>query len=124
MKNRKKKGYIKAAQRAESRIYKTSVIENATIINTFLGTEDHGIFTFFINFQFESGSLQSIGGYCLESYENPLNMIKKILDTFDVKSWEDLKDKQVRVRSVGLAIVSIGHFEKDKWLDVDVWGVK
>ena len=97
---------------------------NAQIHNTFLGIEDHGIMTCFINLKWESSG-QGFGGYALDGkagktgHSKSITALRKILETVGVQEWAELEGKYVRVRkegdSWGETIHSIGHIVEDKW---------
>lgn len=89
-------------------------ILNAKISKTYLGFEDHGIYTCYLTLDFD-GYVQSFGGYFLESYSD---MIQNILKAVGVDSWESLTGKYVRVKKgtkYSSPIVSIGHIVNDVW---------
>ena len=100
--------------------------ENAVIGETFLGYEDHGIFTAYIQLR-GSGWVQSFGGYSLDTYDEEEkkrvstafagDWITSVLNTLKVPSWEKVRGQAVRMRSDGQKIVSIGHLIDDKWFD-------
>lgn len=106
--------------------------KNALIKSTFLGREDHGIFTFWIHMDY-GGTCQGFGGYGLDDVQNDENgkfvcrtgtvvgmqLIIEILKTLEVKSWEDLPTKHCRVRGNRGRITGIGHILKDKWFMID-----
>ena len=104
-------------------------IKNAQIKNTILGREEHGIFTFMILIEWE-GSCCGIGGYALDSYDKQLNkrvfstksleVISKILDVVGVDTWEELKEKYIRIKDNGWGstIDEIGNLMKDKWFNL------
>lgn len=105
-------------------------IRNAIITNTFLGREDHGIFTFYIGLEF-SGAVCHIGGYALDApsdvegerkyLHSGLEVISIILDVVGVNRWEDLKGKYIRVKDNGLSqpIHEIGNLMADKWFNIN-----
>jgi hypothetical protein len=78
--------------------------EIGVIENTFLGIEDHGILTFIIYLRFD-GSGQGAGTYSLDGYDKTLGkrvgspamavVIRSILETVGVDSWEGLKGRRV-----------------------------
>lgn len=86
-------------------------IKNARIDGTFLGMEDHGIFTCWLYLDYGSSS-QGFGGYFLESKPD---MIQKILAVVGVDSWEKLSGKYIRVEYDYQKISRIGHITKDVW---------
>ena len=108
--------------------------ENGVIESTMLGTEDHGILTAFIYCKFD-GMSQGFGGY---GFDQPIKdkdgeflhregvawgmeFIRRVLDTIEVGTWEQLKGKPIRVRRDGNGwggkIVAIGHYYKDRWFN-------
>ena len=102
------------------------IIENARITDTMLGIEDHGIMTFILFCEFQSGCC-GFGGYALDDYDKAkgqrigvgksLDAIKQIIDVVGVESWEDLKGKHIRVEHTGLGgtVERIGNVIQDKW---------
>ena len=112
-------------------------IENAQITDTFLGIEDHGIFTFSIMLDYGSSG-QGFGHYSLDGYNkelkkregwaNGIMVLRGILEAVGVDSWEKLKGRYVRVKRVGehefsAMVRAIGHPIKDKWMDVREFSV-
>lgn len=103
-------------------------ISNARITNTFLGIEDHGIFTFSISVEIAGGSYCSIGNYCLsytkdgETHYEAKNSeaICRILKVVGVDSWEKLKGEYIRVEvnGWGSEIYTIGNLMKDEWFNL------
>jgi hypothetical protein len=100
--------------------------KNALIRSTFLGFEDHGIFTFSIGLDY-GGSGQSAGGYALDSrnketqkkqgYAYAIDLISEILNVVGVDTWEDLKGKNIRVMATYDKVIAIGNLLNDKWLN-------
>ena len=90
-------------------------IKNAKIKSTFLGIEDHGIPTFFINLDY-GGAGQGYGGYDLRYYG--IEIILEILKTLEADSWENLPDI-IRVDADYDKVYRIGHIIKDQWFDVE-----
>jgi len=80
--------------------------ELGRIESTYLGYEDHGIFTFWISFDF-GGSSQSFGGYALDTYNKDLDCregtefgmdcIARILNAVGVDEWGKLVGKEMWV---------------------------
>lgn len=103
-------------------------IVNARITDTFLGVEDHGIFTFSIGVEIAGGSCCSIGNYCLSYTENGKahyeaknsEAICRILKVVGVDSWEKLKGQYIRVEENGWGsgIHTIGNLMKDEWFNL------
>ena len=104
------------------------MIENAKIKSTMLGIEDHGILTFFL--YLEGGAWgQGLGGYALDGFDRKtetrkssgigLEAIRKILETLDLQTWEELPGTLVRVqRTASSSPPIIGHILKDQWFDL------
>ena len=72
------------------------------IKSTLFGVEDHGIMTFWLEFDFGSSG-QSFGGYCLDTYSEKekdrigtaggMDAIIQILKVCGVEKWEDIEGK-------------------------------
>uniref|UniRef100_A0A6M3LCX9 Uncharacterized protein n=1 Tax=viral metagenome TaxID=1070528 RepID=A0A6M3LCX9_9ZZZZ len=105
---------------------KESTIRNARIGSTVLGSEDHGIMSFYLNLDYGGGG-QGAGGYALDEYDKSLDrrigrghgieIIKRILVTVGVSKWEDLPGKYVRCEQTDSKVLGIGHIIEDKWLN-------
>jgi len=103
------------------------MIQNAKIIKTKLGYEDHGILTFKLFLEVEGSNHQVVGGLCLDVYNKDLNKrvasincgnyIQGILQTLEINNWEDLKGSIICVEKENphSDILKIGHPIKDKW---------
>lgn len=76
----------------------------AKITRTFLGVEDHGIFT--VNLWLDyGGSQQGAGGYALDSYDerikrrvgtaDGMEFVIRVLRACGVQSWEELKGRTI-----------------------------
>lgn len=94
-----------------------SNIENAKINGTFIGTEDHGIFSININFEGDGWS-QGTGHYF--AAEGAVERwIKGVIKVVGVERWEDLPGKLVRIRRDGGGlsgrIIAVGDIFKDNW---------
>lgn len=111
----------------------------ATVKSTFLGTEDHGIFTCSLTCE-GSGTGVSVGNYGLDAWNETaktrlgagigIDLVKEILHTVGAPSWEALIGKHVLVltdaapdgpglggRSVGLAHAT----DESRVLVLPVW---
>lgn len=88
--------------------------ELAKIKDTFLGVEDHGVFTFILDVEYDSGMSQGVGTMILDKpeFENPeeqtgyksrhgtafgMEMIMQVIKAVGVKNWEELKGKNIWV---------------------------
>lgn len=102
---------------------KTEII-NGKITSTKLG-EDHGCLTVFLTIEGEGWGC-GFGGYCLDHWfadagkhesSDGYGAIIELMKTLEVESWEDLKNKYVRVEIEGWGgkILRIGHLMKNKW---------
>lgn len=82
----------------------------ATIKSTMLGTEDHGLWTFYLNVQWPGGGV-GVGGYCLDISQKDadgkfvdrvgtaygLDVLMRVCETVGVDRWEQLPGQQVIV---------------------------
>jgi len=107
-------------------------IENAKISSTFLGIEDHGIFSFTLMLDY-GGSGQGAGQYCLDApmrnkkgdfvkrvgTAKGCDVLLEILRTLEVDSWEKLKGVHLRAEHDYGKVYRIGHILKNKWLDFE-----
>lgn len=97
-------------------------IINARITSTMLGFEDHGIFTYVLQLEYDKSSSQAFGNFSLGSrkigYADGMLLLMHLLDTVGVSKWEDLPGKLIRVyrRNDGM-IGRIGNILEDKWFD-------
>lgn len=97
----------------------------ARIDSTFLGVEDHGIFTAMIQVSYEGGSGQGVGGYCLDESRRGVDdtfkgrfgtaqgmqFVMNTIRAAGVEKWEDLKGRMIYV------------LKKDEW-DSEVVGIQ
>ncbi len=92
---------------------------NARIERTRLFVEDHGMLTAFLYLDYGNGLHQGFGGYALylpSGYGDcGGKFVYSILKTIEQDSWDDLKDKIVRVRIENGLVRAIGHPIKDQW---------
>ncbi len=106
--------------------------ENAKITSTFLGKEDHGIFTCYINLKGDGWGV-SLGGYALDGWVDDLGkrvatnkgleLIAEILHVVGVDSWEKLTGRYIRIEGYGLGkrITKFGNLIEDNWLDFETF---
>jgi hypothetical protein len=95
---------------------------NGQVKKTWLGSDDHGGFTFWINVE-GNGQGQSIGNYCLYGagkYEPwAIEAIAEILRVVKVDSWEQLPGKFVRVQSTHDKVYCIMNItDTTRWFDI------
>lgn len=107
-----------------------TIIENAKIVGTTLGIEDHGIMTFYLHIEFVKSAC-SFGGYSLDSYDKKvkrriasaagLQAIIEILKCVGVSKWEDLVGTYIRCEHQGWGgkILRIGNLIKDQWFSLE-----
>lgn len=102
---------------------KTEIL-NAKITSTKLD-EEHGCLTADLLVEGEGWGC-TFGGYCLDHWfaetgehhsSDGYGAIIELMKTLEVESWEELKNKYVRVEIEGWGgkILRIGHLMKDKW---------
>lgn len=102
----------------------TREIRNARISGTFLGVEDHGILTAYVNLEWQGGG-QSFGGYALDEWSPGaktrfgtaygMEFVKRTIATVGAASWEAMKGKHVRIDHDWGKVYSIGHITDDEW---------
>jgi hypothetical protein len=90
-------------------------IKNAEIQDTFLGIEDHGIFTASLTLDYGDSGCQGFGQHDLSFRDYGINYLRKILETLEVEQWEDLIGTFVRAKIENGLIVGIGHITKNIW---------
>lgn len=88
-------------------------IKNATIVETMLGFEDHGIFTFMIRVK-ASGFGIGYGGWTGDAVTVRLPLILKALG---VDRWEQLKGLYCRMKLDGNRCVDIGNILDERWVE-------
>jgi len=104
------------------------MIENAKIMDTMLGFDEHGIATFNLQFELELGCI-GYGGYVL--YSPGVNgkctgsafgctAIFELLQVVGIDSWEQLKGKYCRldIEEGRGPVKRIGNLVKDRWYDL------
>lgn len=106
------------------------MINNAMIISTILGREDHLNMTWMIYIK-TSSFVCGIGGYCLDGYDKEtktrvfkaesMESISELLDVVGVDKWEDLPGKYIRFEDNGWgsSITKIGNIIEDRWFDLE-----
>lgn len=91
---------------------------NMRITKTYLGVNDRNCFTFTL--MLSNGSLGcGFGGWRLGRAGSDL--LRAVLETLEVKYWEELPGSYVRVRFDDHKAVAIGHILKDQWLNIYDW---
>ena len=94
--------------------------QNAKIVSTTLGKEDHGIPTFLIMLDYVGGG-QGLGQRDLR-HGKTFMLIFDILDALELERWEHLVGTYCRVRKAeewSSPILEIGHIVKDQWIELD-----
>ena len=102
---------------------KTEIL-NGKITSTKLG-EEHGCLTANLIIEGDGWGC-GLGGYCLDHWfaetgkhhsSDGYGAIIELMKTLEVESWEELKNKYVRVEIEGWGgkILRIGNLMKDKW---------
>lgn len=89
-------------------------IRNAKITSTTLGIDEH--YSFWIGIDYGGSTGQNFGGYGLGG-EFTDYVLRGILETLDVGTWEKLKGTSIRVESDHTKVYRIGHYLEDKWFD-------
>lgn len=109
-------------------------MENATITDVFVGREDHGILTLWLQLQGDGWGV-GYGGYSLDQWDEQegrrvgssllADLILALFDTFEVDSLDKLKGKPCRydgehADKFGSSGARLGHFTKNRWVDFKV----
>lgn len=89
-------------------------ISNGVIGATFLGIEDHGIFTCIVHIDRENYH-QGFGTHNLMFSNYGIPYLRRILEVAGVDSWEKLKGRNIRVCASWDKIHGIGHIIKNDW---------
>ena len=91
----------------------------------------NGILTFYLGLKIQGGAGCCFGGYVLDEYDETerrrlpislgLECLEEIMKTVGVSSWENLRDKYLRVvdRGLGESIAVIGNIMEDKWFNIE-----
>lgn len=95
-------------------------VENCRIESVYFGLEDHNILTFYIGCTNDSWT-QSFGGYSLDNSIKLPEILRKLLETFEVREWNQLKGLNIRVIKDHFMIIAIGHIYKNKWFHRDIF---
>ena len=109
-------------------------IENALITNVDLSMADHGCFTLVMTLEGDGWGVV-YGGYCLghgylgadddffDGSAAGMEYLIRIMDTVDVKKFQDLKGKYIRVATKRWCdpVKIIGNIIKDKWFDAETF---
>jgi hypothetical protein len=106
-------------------------IENGQIVETMLGTGDHGISTFYLRIKCADGLNFGFGGYPLDEYDEQsktrvatahgLQAIMNTMKCVGVSKWEDMNGQFVRCEHEGWGgqLVRIGHPVNDQWFSLN-----
>lgn len=98
--------------------------DTGKIVRTELGKEDHGIMTLMLHIEGDGWGC-GFGGVALDRYDKSkkervatafgMECITRLMDTFSVNRWEDMKGQYVRLIWDGSRIKKIGNIIKEKW---------
>ena len=88
--------------------------KNAKIIKTFLGIEDHGIFTCSLTLDY-GGVCQGFGNHELKYEKYGVVYLERILQAVGVDKWERLLGRNIRADAEHGKVHGIGHIINDKW---------
>ena len=89
------------------------------------------ILTFYIGLKIQGGAGCCFGGYALDEYDETerrrlpislgLECLEEIMKTVGVSSWENLRDKYLRIvdRGLGESIAVLGNIMEDKWFNIE-----
>jgi hypothetical protein len=103
---------------------KKDFVENASIMKTHLGYEDHGLPTAYLTLELSTGGVQAFGGLNLTSDDEMKKFVTGVLNAVGVSSWEELPGRPVRVKHAGGPlgnIIGVGNIMKEKWYIPEEW---
>lgn len=89
-------------------------IINAKIKYSFLGIDTDGAACLQIVFEGKNG----LNYFTDKIYTVEMSFIKDILNTLEVRSWEELPRKFARIKLDGKRIAAIGNLIEDKWIEM------
>lgn len=102
-------------------------IENCKIANVYFGFEEHGILT--LNLVLEGDCWGVVFGNCRmdgnnvngPDYPNGMDVVKDLLNTFEVKSLDELEGSYCRCINEGLGgkALAIGHITKNRFFSFE-----
>ena len=100
---------------------------NALVLSTFLGVSDQGVLTMHLKLKCLEDQIVRFGNVALETvtggqlqYTSLTNrLVSRILLLLERQSWEDLPSTPVRIKVQGGRISMLGHFTKERWLNLD-----
>lgn len=86
-------------------------IINVKIKYSYLGTDEEGTPLMQIGFEGKSGST-----YCTDKITFiDASFVRDVLNTLEVRSWEELPRKFARIQLDGKRVTAIGNLIEDKW---------
>lgn len=91
-------------------------IQNARILSTHLGPEDHGIPTAMLTLEGQHDST-GFGGYDLRHHG--IGYVTQLLSALCVSTWEKLPSQVVRMAIAGHMCIAVGHVMQDRWFVCD-----
>jgi hypothetical protein len=97
-----------------------SEVKTAIVKSTFLGVEDHGIFTAILQLDCSDGRGYIFGTHDLHFAKYGIAYLEGILNVFNIDSWEKLIGKPLRVEVNRNKVNAIGHFINNKWFNPEV----
>lgn len=87
--------------------------QNAKILSTCLGIEDHGFFTPIVHLDY-GGTQQGWGNYALTDGWG-ISLLRAVLETVGAEKWEQLPGKHCRSVSTYMGVAALGHIIEDRW---------
>lgn len=98
-----------------------SEIINVQATSTFIGKEDHGIFTVGVHLS-GNGIGSMYGGFMYQTVpEYHVLAIIELLRVFDVGQWEKIPGKFCRAKLEGNRVVAVGHLISEIWFSFDAF---
>ena len=89
-------------------------IINAKIKASYLGVDEEGTLYLQIIFDSKNGTQYSTDRVAFVD----ASFIKDIVNTLEIRSWEELPRKFARIKIEGKRVLAIGNLIEDKWIGV------
>lgn len=89
-------------------------IINTKIKYSYLGTDEEGTPLMQIGFEGKNGATYATDKITFID----ASFIRDILNTLEVRSWEELQRKFARIKVDGKRVIAIGNLIEDKWMEV------
>lgn len=93
------------------------MIVNAKIKYSFLGVDENQIPLLYLGFEYKNGQ-EWVTAKTNEVTLIDASFIKDLLNTLEVRSWEELPRKFARIKVENKTVIAVGNLIEDKWMEV------